>query len=272
MGVEPCVDAGHVEWVRAAREEADKLPVAELAEAHRAVLASPHAAAVLHGGYGSDGSIIEPHRADVPHVVHHRAPVSSLLAEPVFVRQRPSRGGSGRRAPAPTQDPATAAVEEERDEREREEEEGGEQGDGEESHGRVAIGVRRRAGEHRDGGRRGLGELVAGSASTARLALERVLLAVDGDRRVRLHRVHGYSLGSSGEGSAARIEVEARWPCARDGSGGGLVRVDMWSGLVLVGFGKSLATKEQFEVEMSAWGMGGQGLPTTATARSQGLL
>jgi hypothetical protein len=34
------------------------------------------------------------------------------------------------------------------------------------------------------------------------------------------------------------------------GSGGGLVRVDTWSGLVLVGFGKSLATEEQFEVEM----------------------
>jgi hypothetical protein len=39
----------------------------------------------------------------------------------------------------------------------------------------VAVGVRRRAGEHRDGRRQGLGELVAGS-SAARLALERVSL------------------------------------------------------------------------------------------------
>jgi hypothetical protein len=40
----------------------------------------------------------------------------------------------------------------------------------------VAVGARRRAGEHRDGRRQGLGELVAGSSSAARLALERVSL------------------------------------------------------------------------------------------------
>jgi hypothetical protein len=50
VGTEPCVDAGPVEWVRAAREEADKLPVTELAESHRAVPSTPHVAAVLHGG------------------------------------------------------------------------------------------------------------------------------------------------------------------------------------------------------------------------------
>jgi hypothetical protein len=43
------------------------------------------------------------------------------------------------------------------------------------------------------------------------------------------------------------------------GSGGGLVRVDTWSGLVLVGFGKSLATEEQFEVEMERMGHGRAG-------------
>jgi hypothetical protein len=46
----------------------------------------------------------------------------------------------------------------------------------------MAIGILWRVGEHRDGRRQGRGELVAGSASAARLALERVLLAVDSDR------------------------------------------------------------------------------------------
>jgi len=235
VGAEPGVDAGRVERVRAAREEAHQLPVAELAEAHRAVPApAHHPAAVLHGGYGRDGGLVEPHRPDVPHVVHHPSSTALLLvAEPsaAVVVVGPFGGGRRREASAAPQDEAAAAVEEERGEREREEEEGGEQGDDEEeAHGRVAVGGDRRARDHRERGRRGQGVRGAGrlaAAGAEREAVERCLRAVEDDRRrrrVRAHRVHGW-LPWLGQRRRRRSRLGLGGAHWRGGGGGGLVRV-----------------------------------------------
>ncbi|BAT08539.1 Os09g0468850 [Oryza sativa Japonica Group] len=113
-----------MERMRAAREEADQLPVAELAEAHRAVPSPPNSGAVLRGGYGRDGGLVQPHRADVPHVVHIPAAAPRLLipvAEPVVAGERRGRG------PAPAAQDDAAAVEQDRGDRERDEQEGGEE-------------------------------------------------------------------------------------------------------------------------------------------------
>ena len=198
VGAEPGVDAGRVERVRAAREEADELAVVELAEAHRAVPAGPQAA-VLHGGYGRDGGLVEPHRADVPDVVHHPTSAAARLPIPVVVEPFAVRQRGGGRAPPPAAQGAAAAVEEEHGEREREEEEGGEEGDGEEeAYGQALVDGDRGARERRQRRRR-RGVVGAVAAGAAREALERVVRAVerDGDAvavaaaRARQRPVHG---------------------------------------------------------------------------------
>lgn len=180
MGAEPGVDAGRVERVRAAREEADELAVVELAEAHRAVTAPPHdAAAVLLGGYGRDCGLVEPHRADVPNVVHVPSAAAARLLVPIIEPFAVGQRGGGR-PPAAAQE-AAAAVDEERGEREREEEEGGEEGDGEEeAYGQLVVDGCRGAREGRGWGRGEVVALVAAGAAD-REAVERVGRAVEVD-------------------------------------------------------------------------------------------
>nr|CAB3457314.1 unnamed protein product [Digitaria exilis] len=267
VGTEPRVDARRVERVRAAREEADQLPVGELAEANRAVPAPAHPAAVFHGGYGRDGGLVEPHRADVPHVVHHPSPAPALLlvAEPAVVG--PFSGGCGEAAPA-AQDEAAAAVEEERGEREREKEEGGEQGDDEEeAHGRrVAVGGRG-ARDHRDRGRRGQRSPPPPGQSRKQSSGVSVQLKVTVVVVAAAYGRSGVYMATSSNRAAAaqlgRRRASGRRPRQCEGAVVDWCGVETWSGLVVVGFG--LANAEQF-----GGGAGAHGLPTaTATARAR---
>lgn len=57
------------------------------------------------------------------------------------------------------------------------------------------------------------------------------------------------------------------WARARWGGGSGaLVRVETWSGLVVVGFGKSLAMEKQLEVELEHAADGDGEVPRLTTS------
>jgi hypothetical protein len=133
VGAEPGVDAGAVEGVGAARQQAQRLAVAELREAHRAAAAAVGAGAgaallgVVHDrGDRRDGALVEALGAYVPHVVHAAAggllvlPLAGLLRHRASQNLAPSRlGVVGQRRALRPPPPRDQAVDEQREQEDR---------------------------------------------------------------------------------------------------------------------------------------------------------